>query len=152
MLQQLCLEHPLGYTPRIVWKSYRVSAGMAYYKTGVIGLSRTVIDDEQKLHDTLVHEYAHLLAYKRCGKAGAGHGEPWQQAMRELGLQPKVYHSYPVQRNATRQQVAYQCTRCGTTLLRSRRLPKRRKYVHANCGGPIKYAWTKAVMPAAHSA
>ncbi len=58
---------------------------MAYYRIGTIGLSRTVITNEQQLRDTLVHEYAHLLAYVRYGRKGVGHGPPWKQAMTDLG-------------------------------------------------------------------
>ncbi|HEY3780145.1 MAG TPA: SprT-like domain-containing protein [Fimbriimonadaceae bacterium] len=151
LLQELCAQFPLGYTARIAWRGYRVSAGMAYYKTGIIGLSRIVLQDEAQMQLTLRHEYAHLLAYVRHGKAGAGHGEPWKQAMIDLGLPPKVRHNYEVQRNAKRQQVGYLCQRCGTVLVRSRRLPRRRRYIHNGCGGSIKYAWTRQVMPQAQA-
>jgi SprT protein len=125
---------------------------MAYYRIGTIGLSRTVIQDEQQLKDTLVHEYAHLLAYVRHGRKGVGHGPPWKQAMTDLGAPPKVRHNYEVQRNERRQEVAYQCQKCGALLMRSRKLPKRRRYVHINCGGPIKFAWARSVMPLAEDA
>lgn len=147
ILAELSASHPLGYVPQIVWRGYRVSAGMAYYRIGAIGLSRTVITTEQQLRDTLVHEYAHLLAYHRHGKKGVGHGPPWKQAMVDLGAPPKVRHNYEVQRNERRQEVAYQCQKCGALLMRSRKLPKRRRYIHNNCGGPIKFAWARAVMP-----
>lgn len=145
LLLQLCDNHPLGYVPKLAWRGYRVSAGMAYYKLGAIGLSRYVVKDEPQMRDTLKHEYAHLLAYYRHGKAGCGHGEPWRQAMRDLGLEPKVYHGYEVFRNRRRQEVGYLCERCGVTLIRSRRLPGRRRYVHTGCGGVIKFAWARAV-------
>jgi hypothetical protein len=34
-------------------------------------------------------------------------------------------------------------------VLRSRKLPKRRRYIHISCGGTIKFAWVRAVMPQA---
>lgn len=151
LLLELCERFPIGYTPKIAWRGYRVSAGMAYYKTGIIGLSKTVIQTEEQMQDTLKHEYAHLLAYKRHGRAGIGHGDPWKQAMIDVGLQPKVRHCYEVQRNSPRQQVGYTCQRCGTVLVRNRKLPKRRRYIHNGCGGAIKYAWTRPVMPSAQA-
>lgn len=147
VLTSLCARHPIGYTPEVVWRGYRVSAGIAYYRRGVIGLSKFVIKDEQAARATLVHEYAHLLAYTRHGQRGVGHGEAWRQAMRDLGAEPRVCHCYEVQRNARKQEVGYQCQRCGTVLVRHRRLPKRRRYVHLGCGGAIKYAWTRPVIP-----
>lgn len=147
LLRELCSAHPIGYAPQLVWKNYRVSAGMAFYRTGIIALSSSIIDDEEKLRDTLIHEYAHLLAYYRHGREGIGHGKPWQDAMRDLGVEPRVQHNYPVKRNAQRQQVGYTCQRCGTVLVRAKRLPKRRRYAHAGCGGAIKYTWTRPVTP-----
>jgi len=122
LLNTLAAQFPLGYMPRLVWRGYRVSAGMAYYKEGVIGLSRVVISDEEKMRSTLIHEYAHLLAVARKGRSAAGHGDSWKQAMRDLGVEPRVRHTYPVQRNGKRQEVAYTCQRCGTVPLRARSL------------------------------
>jgi len=137
-LDQLCEEFPLAYVPEVVWRGYRVSAGLAYYRTGVIGLSTRVLKDEKAVIETLVHEYAHLLAVARHGARAAGHGPAWQRAMLDLGQQPKVRHNYEVERNTARQSVTYVCVRCGRSIVRSRRLSKRRRYVHANCGGALR--------------
>ncbi len=145
----LCRSHPLGYQPNLVWKNLRVTAGVAYYKQGLIALSLRVLLDEESLRATLTHEYAHLLAYLRHGQKGAGHGEPWRQAMRDLGETPKVRHNYEVERNTPRQQVTYNCLRCGKAIIRARRLPKRRKYIHANCGGDLRLKSIERVTAAA---
>lgn len=137
-LVQLCEEFPLGYVPLLRWKGYRVTAGLAYYRIGEIGLSTRVLKDEKAVVETLVHEYAHLLAVARHGLRAAGHGAAWQKAMRDLGQEPKVRHNYAVERNVARQSVTYVCVRCGKQVVRSRRLPKRRRYVHANCGGDLR--------------
>jgi predicted SprT family Zn-dependent metalloprotease len=139
-LVQLCAEFPLGYVPELIWRGYRVTAGLAYYRKGVIGLSTRVLKDETSVVDTLVHEYAHLLAVKRHGTRAAGHGPAWQKAMRDLGQEPKVRHNYEVERNVARQSVTYVCIRCGKSIVRARRLPKRRRYIHANCGGDLRLA------------
>jgi predicted SprT family Zn-dependent metalloprotease len=121
---------------------------MAYYREGVIGLSHIVLKEPQAVRDTLGHEYAHLLAVHRAGQRGAGHGAPWRTAMKDLGLEPKVRHNYAVERNSGGQQVEYLCARCGATILRRRRLPNRRKYVHACCGGDLKlYRIFKVMHP-----
>ena len=138
LLDSLCADFPMGYRPHLHWKRLRVSAGMAYFRLKAIGLSVALLDDEQKLESTLKHEYAHLLAYHRHGRKGVGHGEPWRRAMHDLGVKPEVYHRYEVQRNTKRQQVSYLCQRCGVVILRTRRLPRRHKYVHVNCGGFLK--------------
>jgi SprT protein len=138
LLDDLCERFPMGYRPALLWKPLRVSAGIAYWTRGHIGLSLYLLDTAERLEVTLVHEYAHLLAVHRHGKAGAGHGPHWQQAMRDLGAEPIVRHRYDVVRNAERQEVEYSCVLCGVKLRRHRRLPRNRKYVHAGCGGSLK--------------
>jgi len=138
MLDELMRTHPLKARPQLVWKSLRVTAGVAYYRHNTIGLSKNLLVDEVRLRSTLIHEYAHLVAVERHGQKAAGHGPYWKRAMTELGVTPERTHCYEVQRNERRQQVTYVCVRCGAQILRSRRLPKRRKYVHAQCGGGLR--------------
>jgi SprT protein len=144
LLADLLIKHPLKRGARIEWRPYRVTAGMAYYKLNLIGLSHVVLTTAEAVEDTLMHEYAHLLAFERGGRRGAGHGAYWQRAMTELGQVPKVRHSYEVTRNTKRQEVGYQCIRCGKTILRSRRLPRRGRYVHVDCGGDLRLAFVRA--------
>src|SRR5579885_3761352 len=138
LLMRLCREQPMGYVPNLTWKKLRVTAGLAFYQRHEIVLSSLVLTTEDRLASTLIHEYAHLLAVRRHGMKGAGHGSAWRQAMRDLGQSPIVHHTYEVQRNSTRQKVVYKCLKCGTKFDRARRLPRRRRYVHAHCGGSLR--------------
>ena len=131
-------KFPMGFVPPVHWRNYRVTAGMAYYRTGIIGLSAIVLKTPEQVRETLLHEYAHLLAVKRHGPKAGNHGAPWQQAMLDLGLKPIVRHTMAVERNVPRQRVTYLCLRCGKLIVRNRRLPKRRKYVHLDCGGDLR--------------
>jgi len=144
ILDELEVTFPLGYRPTILWKGLRVAAGYAYYRQQAIGLSTLLITDEERLRDTLLHEYAHLLAVARHGVKGAGHGLPWKEAMRDLGLEPNVRHQYEVERNQKKQEVIYRCTRCHEEFGRQRRLPRNRKYLHVNCGGQIVFVRVEA--------
>lgn len=135
---RLCREFPLPVTPKLLWKGYRVTAGMAYYRTWAIGLSSRVLTTEDAVRHTLGHEYAHLLAVARHGERAANHGPEWQQAMHDLGLPPTVRHRYQVEKNEARQVVTYRCRRCKTLIERTRRLRSDRKYVHARCGGALE--------------
>ncbi len=137
-LDELCTRFPMGYRPALVWKPLRVSAGLAYFKEGRIALSSLVLTDETNMRETLTHEYAHLLAVYRHGQKGAGHGAAWKRAMLDLGAEPKVRHRFEVQRNTPRQKVIYRCKKCETLIERTRRLNRRRVYVHSGCGGTIK--------------
>lgn len=138
ILDDLMLRFPLRQRPEIVWKSLRVTAGLAYYRTNQIGLSSNLLVDSERLQTTLIHEYAHLLAVERFGPRAANHGPAWKQAMLDLGNPPIRTHRYEVERNSARQEVVYLCQRCGAKIVRARRLPKRRKYLHATCGGGLR--------------
>jgi predicted SprT family Zn-dependent metalloprotease len=138
LLRELCARYPMGYVPLLQWKGLRVSAGMAYYRAGKIALSTRILHDEPAVRDTLVHEYAHLLAVHRYGKRGAGHGPGWQQAMREMGQEPKVRHNYHVERNERRQSVTYKCARCSKLFVRGKRFPRGHRYLHVDCGGELR--------------
>lgn len=111
---------------------------MAYFRRRAIGLGAAVLTTPERLVDTLVHEYAHLLAFARHGRAGTGHGPAWRQAMADLGAEPTVRHAYEVARNGSRQRIVYRCVRCGAAIERRRRLPKGQTYVHARCGGGLR--------------
>lgn len=137
----------MGYVPLLQWKGMRVSAGMAYYKTGRIALSSRVLFDEESVRDTLIHEYAHLLAVHRYGRKGAGHGPAWREAMREMGLEPKVRHNYRVERNSRRQEVTYKCAACGKLYVRGKRFPRRARYYHVHCGGEFKLVQIQRITP-----
>lgn len=144
LLDRLCAEFPLGYRPPICWKKLRVTAGLAHTSEGKITLSLILLDTHEKIERTLKHEYAHLLAVARHGRRASGHGKHWRQAMTDLGEPAEVYHRYPAQRNQSRQRVGYVCERCGATIVRKRRLPGRRKYLHARCGGAVRFAWVES--------
>ena len=130
-------KFPMSYTPALEWRRYSVTAGMAHYQHGLISLSAVVLKDPATVRETLLHEYAHLLAFDRHGRKGAGHGKHWKQAMVDLGLEPKVHHHYEVVRNQSRQVVVYRCKRCGLSFERKRQLQRRKSYVHRQCGGQI---------------
>ncbi len=147
ILADLCRTFPLGFVPTLVWKNLRVSAGIARYREREIVLSRRLLIDAERLESTLKHEYAHHMAVARHGRKAAGHGPYWQTAMRDLGLEPQVRHTYAVERNASRQEVGYRCKRCGVLITRGRRLNRRRKYYHSLCGGPLKLEYVKPVSP-----
>lgn len=111
---------------------------MADFNHWAIYLGHRVLLTEHQVEVTLRHEYAHLMAYARCGRRGGrGHGPAWQSAMRELGLPPVVRHTYDVARNQPRQIVVYRCVRCGAEITRRRRLPRKKRYAHVGCGGEI---------------
>ncbi|HWA82162.1 MAG TPA: hypothetical protein VG820_01920, partial [Fimbriimonadaceae bacterium] len=53
ILREAMDRFPLSYVPVIKWKRLRVSAGLAYYRIGTIGLSSLILDTPEKLRQTL---------------------------------------------------------------------------------------------------
>jgi len=138
-LRALCETHPTGKAVAWRWGRFRTTAGTADFNAWCINLNRKLLNTEERLLSTLRHEYAHLLAVARKGRDARGHGEPWEQAMRDVGEPIEVKHKYECTRNQPRQKVWYRCARCGAEMPRLRRLPKRRKYMHSGCGGAIQF-------------
>jgi predicted SprT family Zn-dependent metalloprotease len=138
ILASILVKFPLPHEPTLEWRRMPVTAGIADYRRWVIGLSAIVLTDETRLRITLLHEFAHLLAVSRGGLKERGHGPMWQQAMRDVGLDPVVTHRYEVTRNQKRQEVIYRCAKCGHQFQKARRFPKGRVYLHRDCGGVLK--------------
>jgi SprT protein len=138
LLEKTYLEFPIAFIPLLEWRRLRVTAGLAYFEQNKIALSAIVLVNTEQIHNTLLHEYAHLLAYHRAGRKGIGHGAVWRQAMIDLGLSPKIHHQYEVQRNESKNLVYYQCKRCGYSFSRKRKLARGRKYYHVSCGGLVQ--------------
>ena len=137
VLAEVRSTFPLSYEPILEWRRYSVTAGMAHFQQGKISLSSIVLKENDHVRETLLHEYAHLLAFDRHGRKGTGHGKHWKQAMIDLGLEPKTHHHYEVVRNKSHQVVIYKCKKCGTQFGRKRKLSTRKKYMHRQCGGQI---------------
>jgi SprT protein len=146
-LEELLARFPLKKRPKLVWRNLRVSAGIADYRNCEIRLSRTLLTDAERLRSTLLHEFAHHLAYERAGRTGANHGEPWRQAMRDLGEKPEVYHRYEVERKLKFKPHVYRCLKCGSEFRRLRRIPRNRIYEHVNCGGRLRFDRTETSPP-----
>lgn len=144
-IDELIIKYPLGYRPLVVWKPLRVTAGQAFWREKKIGLSSVLLITPERLVETLDHEYAHLLAVVRKGPKAAGHGPAWQQAMRDLGHEPIVRHSFDVARNEIRQVSQYRCQKCGLEFTRRRKLPRNRIFYHTQCGGVVSFLQTQAL-------
>lgn len=147
-LAELNQRYPLPHPATLEWRRFRTTAGVAVFSRQVIGLSLYLLGEDDRLRSTLVHEYAHLLAFSRFGRAAANHGPAWQAAMRELGAEPVVRHTWECARNKPRSIVLYRCQKCGTEFRRLRLL--RRKVRHVTCGGLVDFVGRFALAEGDH--
>jgi len=93
--------------------------GACNYTTKTISLSRhlTQLNSAAQVRETLLHEIAHALT------PGAHHGEAWQRACKQLGIDPKrTYSSAQVEQPAPRYWLV--CKSCNLKVPRNRRSRK----------------------------
>ncbi len=74
----------------------------------------TLLNDEEKVKDTILHEIAHALAPK-----GVGHGPAWKAIAESIGCTPLRCYGNEVRMPG--QKFVGVCPTCSTTISRSRR-------------------------------
>lgn len=130
---------PLPKPPTVEWKRYPVTAGRAYPMENRICLSALLLTSEERVRETLLHEYAHLVVYHRFGRKPRPHGEEWKRVMTALGVSPERTHNYaPLPTSKPRRTLIYRCARCGEEIPRVRPLKRGRAYYHVKCGGSVR--------------
>jgi predicted SprT family Zn-dependent metalloprotease len=98
--------------------------------------------EEEQLKDTLLHEIAHAcdhLSRRPSGAYRCAHGESWRLWASALGAAPQRCGQSDQLNALYRQRLKLVgvCQNCGTKFRRVRRLNRRRRYTHPNCGGLI---------------
>jgi len=137
--QQLATTYP---EPEINYQQRGTSAGTAYLQYWQIRLNAVLlIENQQAFIDQVVpHELAHLLVYRRFGRAAAPHGKEWRWMMESVlgvsanrthqftltSVQSKTYpylcqcrdHQLTVRRHnkVMRKEAEYRCSHCGELL------------------------------------
>ena len=97
---------------------------------------------ESLIEETVAHEVAHLVAFKRFGTRIRPHGREWQAIMRRFGVAPRRCHSHDVSDLRTRspRRFVYRCG-CRTHELTSIRHRRARTgatvYLCKQCGEPL---------------
>ncbi|RMG26585.1 MAG: M48 family peptidase [Armatimonadetes bacterium] len=133
-------QFPLRRQPEIRWRRYPVTAGKAILSDGVVCLSSLLLTTRERIWETVLHEYAHLVVFERWGRRAKPHGNEWRAVMRQLGLEPRRTHSYecfPTRK--PRRRLVYACQSCGEEIHRVRPLKRGRAYYHVGCGGRIRF-------------
>lgn len=80
---------------------------------GRIALSRKLVllNPEARVRNTILHEIAHALAFKRYGRKGKGHGSLWRMVAAEIGADP--VRCYPDSVVRPPAPYVYRCASCG---------------------------------------
>lgn len=96
--------------------------------------------DQQR--DTLLHELAHAcdhLVNQPGQPYRRAHGPGWKAWAESFGIDPRRTGHSPELAQLHRQRLkpVAICQRCGLVVMRLRRLPARRRFLHPDCGGRI---------------
>lgn len=82
----------------VLWNGrLSTTAGRAFVKSGLIELNPTLLAKSlDQVDSVLIHEAAHVAAYRLFGAKIPAHGRHWRALMRHAGEEPEVTHSMPV--------------------------------------------------------
>ena len=128
-MPELAKKVRVSWNPRM-----RTTAGRAWWPHRSIEMNPKIkeIADAQ-IWRTLKHEFAHLVAYERCGRRRIDpHGPEWQAACTELGIaDEKTYHTLPLKARRMKRSHFYSCPSCSAVTARVR--PFRRAVACYSC-------------------
>jgi len=120
---------------QVAWNArMRTTAGRAWWPHGHIELNPKLKDfSEEEIWRTLKHEFAHLIAYERCGRRRIQpHGIEWRAACADLGIAGEsVKHSLPLEGRKMKRKHTYTCPACDVVIARVR--PFRRAVACHDC-------------------
>ena len=102
-LEQRCVElfelwRVLDTYVEVTWNArLSTTAGRAYVRRGCIELNpRLLARVPDEVDGVLIHEAAHVAAFRLFGGNISAHGRHWRGLMRAAGQEPKVTHKLPV--------------------------------------------------------
>ncbi len=83
---------------RVVWNErLTTTAGRAFLRNGRVELNPTLLGRApDQLETVLVHETAHIAAFRLFGANIPAHGRHWRSLMRLAGHPPDVTHKIPI--------------------------------------------------------
>ena len=113
--------------------------GVCRFRPKVIGLSRKLVllNDVEKVEDTILHEIAHAIAGHK-----AGHGIEWKNVCVRIGAKPERCYDTSKTNNVELKYHA-KCGACGKEYQKSRLVKKERK---RSCYCQVGKDWNNRVL------
>lgn len=135
LLARLGAKTPRSAKCRILLDTaMRTTAGLALYSLNTIKLNvRLLTANPHHIHQTFIHELAHLVAVELYGPKAKGHGSHWRSIMHQFGVEAKRTHRLDVSglKRPHKTFNAY-CT-CRTHSLKTGRYNKLRRGINFRC-------------------
>ena len=91
---ELEIEYPFLQKWKISFDNAKRRAGICKISSKVISISRSHIQNNEieVIKDTILHEFAHAIAYELYKESG--HGHQWKRVAKEIGAMPKACGSF----------------------------------------------------------
>ena len=131
--------------PEISFDLRGMAAGQANYKENRIRLNRELLGKYTSdfIEQTVPHEYAHLVAYRKFGNRIRPHGKEWRSVMLALGAEPRRTHNYRVAPARKCRRFLYKCKCLGKdyqlSSIRHNRIKKGFHYFCSKCKGQLLF-------------
>lgn len=129
--------------PEVAWDLRGQAAGLANGQRSLIRFNRELAEryPDEFVAQTVPHELAHLVAFKKFGGRIRPHGREWQAVIVALGAEPRRTHSYEVTPTRRLKRFAYQCHCPGSeyllTSIRHNRIQRGHAYICKRCLQPL---------------
>ena len=130
--------------PEVAWDLRGQAAGQANGRRNLIRFNRELAEryPEDFVAQTVPHELAHLVAFKKFGASIRPHGREWQAVIVALGAEPRRTHRYKVTPVRKLKRYAYQChcldSEYQLTAIRHNRIQRGHVYVCKCCLQPLE--------------
>lgn len=130
--------------PEVAWDLRGQAAGQANGRQNFIRFNRELAEryPDEFVAQTVPHELAHLVAFKKFGGRIRPHGREWQAVMIALGAEPRRTHRFEVTPVRKLKRFAYQChcpdSEYQLTAIRHNRIQRGHMYVCKRCLQPLE--------------
>lgn len=113
--------------------------GVCRFRSKTIGLSKKMVllNEKEKVMDTILHEIAHAIAGYE-----AGHGEIWKHVCIQIGAKPNRYYN-PAKTNMVELKYYAKCGACGKEHQKARLVNKLKK---RSCKCQVGKDWNDRVL------
>ena len=129
--------------PEISYDLRGQAAGQTRYTKNKIRFNRHLLEKytAEFVEQTVPHEFAHLVAYKKFGRSIKPHGMEWKRVMEALGVDPARTHNFDVSPTRRLKRFHYQCHCPGSdyqlSSIRHNRILRGRVYLCRKCGSAL---------------
>ncbi len=130
--------------PEVAFDLRGQAAGQANYRKNKIRFNRDLLEKytDEFIKQTVPHEFAHLVAYRKFGHRIRPHGAEWKLVMVALGIKPARTHNFKVVPARRLKRFPYKCDCPGSsyelTSIRHNRVQQGRLYLCKKCGNALQ--------------